>query len=64
MGSPPNPRERREERGERREGATWVDLYIKEMPTPKKGWVGCVVNPLERDTFARSICEEELGLGA
>jgi hypothetical protein len=44
-----------------REGATWVDLYIKEMPTPKKG-LG--LNTLERDTFARSICEEELGLGA
>ena len=51
------------ERGERRderEGATWVELYIKEMPTPKKG----LVEHIRRDTFARSICEEELGLGA
>ena len=60
MGFPPNPRERREERGEMREGATWVDLYLKEMPTPKKGWV----KHIRRDTFARRICEEDLGLGA
>ena len=57
MGFPPilESGERRDER----EGATWVDLYIKEMPTPKKG-----LDTLTGTHFALGICEEELGLGA